>query len=113
MNRKKNARNNFNLIYSSYNITVYNIKSTLISVFINALNSKSLCQAPLLFCSLLNLCSLILKPNLELVLCHPKLSAEVPPPLLCEVLADLELSHQPAQLLHVESCSLFLVLTVA
>ena len=94
-------------------ITVNNWKTILISVFINALYPKSMCQAPFLFCSLLNFCSLILEPNLELVLCHPKLTAEVPPPLLCEVLAGLELPHQPTQLLHVESSSLFLVLTGA
>ena len=56
-----------------------------------ALYSKSLYQSSLLFSSLLHLCPLVLEPNLELVLCHPKLSAKVPPPLLSEVLAGLEL----------------------
>ena len=80
-------------------------------MIINSLPLQSQGQPSLLFYRLLDLCPLVLEPNLELVLCQPKLSAKVPPPLLSEVLAGLELPPQPVQLLHVESSSWFLVLT--
>ena len=80
-------------------------------MLIDALTVQGHSQPSLLSSLLLELSPVVLEPYLQLVLCDPQLSAKVGPPHLSEVLAGLELHPQPAQLLHGESSSLFLVLT--
>ena len=72
------------------------------SVVVDALLAQGHGKDALLVAALLDLGALVLEPDLELRLLEAELGAEVPPPLLGEVLARHELPLQPLQLLSIE-----------
>ena len=78
-------------------------------MIVDALLSKSCCQGSLLLAVLLDLGSLVLEPDLQLVLIQSKLRTQVPPPLLGQILVGKKLLLKSLKLLGVEGCSWFLL----
>ena len=81
-------------------------------MIINSLLGQSNSQGPLLITVFLDLCSLVLEPDLELSLVQAKFRTEILPSLLCQVLVSKELSLKSLQLFSVESGSWFLLCAV-
>ena len=71
-------------------------------MIVKSLSLQHFSQLPLLSCRLLQLGSLVLEPDLELVLTEPQLSTEILPSLLGQVSVGGELLPQPLQLLRGE-----------
>ena len=67
-------------------------------MIVDALLSKSCCQGSLLLAVLLDLGSLVLEPDLQLVLAQTQLRTEILPSFLCQVSVSSELLSQPLQL---------------
>ena len=72
-------------------------------VIVKSLSLQHLSQLPFLSCGLLQLGSLVLEPDLQLVLAQSQLSTEILPSLLCQVPVGCELLPQSLQLLRGES----------
>ena len=72
-------------------------------MIVKSLSLQHLSQLPFLSCGLLQLGSLILEPDLQLVLAQSQLSTEILPSLLCQVSVGCELLPQSLQLLRGES----------
>ena len=68
-------------------------------MIVKSLSLQHFGQLPLLSCRLLQLGSLVLEPDLELVLTETQLSTEILPSLLCQVTVGGELLPQPLELL--------------
>ena len=81
-------------------------------MIINSLLGQSNSQGSLLITVLLDLCSLVLEPDLQLSLIQTKFRTEILPSLLCQVLVSKELSLKSLQLFSVESGSWFLLCAV-
>ena len=80
---------------------------------VEALGVQHLGQLPLLPVALLELGSLVLEPDLDLILVQPQLSAQVSPPLLGQVSVCLELLSQLVELVGAEGSPGSLVISEA
>jgi len=78
-------------------------------VIVQSLSLQHLGQLSLLSSRLLQLGSLVLEPDLELVLTESELSTEILPPLLCQVSVGCELMSKPLELVRCEGCPRSLV----
>jgi len=67
-------------------------------VIVETLGIQHLGQLALVPRALLQLGSLVLEPDLDLILIEPQFSAEMLPPLLCEISVGLELVSQLLEL---------------
>ena len=78
-------------------------------MIVESLRLQHLGQFPLLPRTLLQLGSLVLEPDLQLVLIQSKLRTQVPPPLFSQILVGKKLLLKSLKLLGVEGCSWFLL----
>jgi len=83
------------------------------AVVVETLRHQMLGQAASGPCALLDLCPLVLEPDLDLGLVEAQLAGQVLPPLLRQVLVVLELLLEAAQLVRRESGAGALLLGVA
>merc|ERR1719400_501197 len=74
-------------------------------MIVKSLSVQHLGQLSFLSVTFLQFCSLVLEPDLDLVLVQPKFSGEVTPSLLCQVSVGQELLPQFVELLRAEGCS--------
>ena len=82
-------------------------------MIVESLSIQHLGQFPLLPRTLLQLGSLVLEPDLDLILVQPQLSAQVSPPLLGQVSVCLELLSQLVELVRAEGSPGSLVISQA